>query len=509
MFFHKKQNFYSSNLGTYIENLQKGDLWYIPWIFCVFAENSIKHKLKASQALSKALKSLSCDDICRMDIRMRETISMEWSIDWRTLSIKDFITKQMSEDERRAVLVFASFNPNGYIRQQAVALLASYCQTLPFILLRFNDWVYPVRQYALTTLSEKIKVASDEEVVDALPFVEKLRKSERGKYGSIHSLMVSKLDGNKALIEKGLISQDVRARQFCVFVLADLTTVDNTVLLAHIKNEKDPFLRRIIFQLLLKTNTDIEKLSKQLLKDTYPPNRILALQSLCNYKSIIALNSAENMLLDKNAQVRTLARNIISQNGGIIDFHQFYLNNLSENTSISLYGLGETGSCKDCPLIMNYLADNRISVIRAAMMSLMHLDSQSFLSRITEMLSSDYVGIVKTTALLLRKYGGYDFERVFEIQESSSYEATKIKCASLLFLASKWKSLIYILMLVGSGYEILENVCQFQINKWIVSYNRSYQVVSEKESQTIKALVSAKKRFLKPQVEKQLLFLSK
>ncbi|WMJ22427.1 hypothetical protein RBG61_10575 [Paludicola sp. MB14-C6] len=509
MIFKKKLSFYSSNLDCYIKNLKEGDLGYLSFIFCVFSEDSDKHKLKAAQVLNEILNELSFDDLCRTDIRMRETTSMEWSINWRALNIKDFITKEMSENEKRAVLIFASFNPNGYIREQAIKALLAHKETLSFILLRCNDWVYQVRQSALLLLSKRLINASDGEIVNALPLMEKLRRSERCEYSSILSIVVSTFDSDKSLIEKGLNSNDVRARRFCISILGNMPKVDGKCLLTHIRHEQDPFLRQMVFQLLLKTNVNLEELSKQFLKDKYPPNRILALQFLYDYKTDIAIDVSENMLMDKNAQVRALARSIISKSERIIDVRQLYIDNLSADAVVSLLGLGEVGIRDDCNLIETYLVNDCISIIRAAMSALMRLDSATFISHITEMLLSEHVGVVKTATLLLKNNKGYDFERIFQLQGTSSNENTKVKCATLLFLSSKWQSLIYSLTLLDSDYEKLEILCHAQINRWISSYNRSYAVSSENEKQRIKELLIEKKTFLTPEIENQLFFLSK
>ena len=153
--FHKKQNFFSSSLDSHIQDFYAGDLRALAKFLC-FSENISTQKLKASQVLNEALISSSFDDICKIDIQMRETTSMEWNIDWKTLKIENFITKQMSKDEQRAVLIFSSFNPNGYIREQALKLLVFYEETLPYLVLRLNDWVYNVRQTALTMFSKRI-----------------------------------------------------------------------------------------------------------------------------------------------------------------------------------------------------------------------------------------------------------------------------------------------------------------------------------------------------------------
>lgn len=507
MLFHRKLGYYSSNLDDYIDQVKKGDYSYLSMIFCVFAEDSDKHKLRAAQVLNEVLNKISLDDVYRIDLQMRETTSMEWSINWSTLNIKYFITNQMSPDEKCAVLIFASFNPNGYIREQAVKNLVAYKETLIFILLRCNDWVYQVRHSALLLLQDSIVNASDEEIVNALPLVEKLHRSERCEYNSIRSIIFSVFESNNLLIKKGLRSSDVRARRFCISFLSTSPIIEAEYLVKHIQSEKDPFLRKLIYKNLLKISSNIMDVAIQFLKDKYPPNRLLALQSLYDNKTDFAINVSERMLMDRNAKVRALARFIVLQSKREFDIHQYYIDNLTMNTTISLYGLGEVGSQKDCNLLENYLSNNSNSIVRAAMTALMRLDPETYAFNVTEMLLSEHSSIVKTAVLLLKKYEVYEFERVYQIQECSLSENTKIKCASLLFLSSKWNKLIYILLLIGSDYEKLEKLCHNELERWIFSFNKSFAVPSESDKQKVKELLLKKTEFLKPNIIKEIMFL--
>lgn len=329
MFLHKKTDFYSSNLNAYIAQASEGALHNLPLIFCVFAENSDNHKVAAANFLCEFLNKLSFDDIYRIDKQMRQTTSMEWSINWKELNVESFVTKHMSEDEKRAVFVFASFHPNGYIREQAVYALGKYKDALPFILLRCNDWVCQVRQAAFNVFTQILAYSSEEEIVYALPLMEKLRRSTRCGYDTILPAVVNLFRINGQLIKRGLNSTDIRARKFCISIINHLDKIDNDYLMDYIFHEKDPFLRKTVFQILLKTNadsTEILELSKCFLKDKYPPNRILALQYLIDNHSNSLFDIAKLMLMDKNAQVRAFSRNIISQGYTKVDIFIFGYN---------------------------------------------------------------------------------------------------------------------------------------------------------------------------------------
>ena len=54
-----------------------------------------------------------------------------------------------------------------------------YENILLFILLRCNDWVYEVRKSAINLLPKLLQYAIDDEIINSLPIIEKLRKSKR------------------------------------------------------------------------------------------------------------------------------------------------------------------------------------------------------------------------------------------------------------------------------------------------------------------------------------------
>lgn len=51
---------------------------------------------------------------------------------WYNIKIKDLFTIDMSQDGRKAVLVFASCYSNGYLREKAIKELLHYPDTLTY-----------------------------------------------------------------------------------------------------------------------------------------------------------------------------------------------------------------------------------------------------------------------------------------------------------------------------------------------------------------------------------------
>lgn len=507
--FHRKEKTYGDYLVEYIGHVEAGELAFVPWVYCALAQGTDKQKEAAAQTLAQVLAGLNADGLVAMDLRMRETTSMEWSIDWRSRRIEEFFARNLSPEACRAVLVFSTFHPNGYIREQAVAALGTDPKALPAVLLRCNDWVAQVRQAALESLTHLLEIAGVAEIAASLPVLEKLRRSGRCQLDDILPLFYRAFRRDPNLLPLGLESGDVRARRLCISLLPDLGTADMPYLTERVKQEPDPFLRKLLYQTLLDLGADGMDLSRRFLGDKYPPNRVLALEYLAEHGTEDLFRQAVALLMDKSGRVREAAREVVVQADKDFDLRQFYLDRLPVRPAVAILGLGETGNRKDCQAIGNFLAHPQPAVVRAAMTALMRLDPEKYTGAVTEQLATDQPGVVKTAALLLGRHRDFDQDRVFAILQASQVENTRLKCAVLLFRTGKWDRLTYALALLGGGYEKLDQACRLELMAWIHTYNRSYAPLGEEQRRRILALLNEKGAYLHPAVVNQLRFLSK
>ncbi len=508
LLFHREKT-YGDYLAEYIGHVKAEELAFVPWVYCALAQGTDEQKQAAAHTLAEVLAGLNTDGLVAMDLRMRATTSMEWSISWRTLGLEDLFAKNLSLAECRAVLVFSTFHPNGYIREQAVAALGTDSQALPAVLLRCNDWVAQVRQAALESLKQLLDTADGGEIAAALPILEKLRRSGRCRMDHILPLFFRAFQRDPDLLRLGLESGDVRARRLCISLLPTLGEPDTAYLLERVKREPDPFLRKLLYQTLLELGVEGMALSRRFLRDKYPPNRVLALEYLAEHGAEDLFEQAVSLLMDKSGRVREAAGEVVVQADKDFDLRQFYRERLSVRPAVAILGLGETGNRADCAAIAGFLSCPQSAVARAAMTALMGLDPERYSGAVTEKLAADQPGVVKTAALLLTKYRNFDPGRVFAILQASPVENTRLKCAALLFCAGKWDRLTYALTLLGSGYEKLDQACRRQLEDWSHTYNRSYAALGEEQRRRILALLEEKGAYLRPAMVKQLRFLSK
>jgi len=508
MFWSNTQGWFGKQLEKNILALEEGDRSRIPWIFCVFSERHTASKQVAAQALSHALDHLGFDEIIRVDEQMRQTTSMEWSIDWHKQKIEAFFTPKMSYAERRAVIVFASFNPNGFIRERAVRLMKDYDNTLSYIILRQNDWVVQVRQAASKSFSEKLQKLSDGELLGALPYAEKLKWSSRGSHGEYTRLFFEKLTStdHRADLMNGLQSSNVRTRRICISALLESATPYTSLALKHLEQESDPFLRSILFRKLCLQKAKMDSTARILLRDKFSANRILALEYLHKASVGDIGDIASTLMLDRNASVRGLARDILHEHRRGFDFRSFYIAALEDNPAAAIAGLGEMGQWVDARHIEIYIGDNRIAVVRAALVSLMGLDAEKYKDIVLEMLKDSRIGIVKTAQQLILKYDIQDYGLIKETFWNTPYEYTKIKCAAILFSASKWNSLIYMLEALSCNIESVQRLTFQAIRKWLFNFNRSYVQISAQQRESIDGLINGLNNKLPDSMKRELLF---
>lgn len=509
MFWRKKRGWFGEHLDENIKALNEGDLRRIPWIFCVFSEEDSYAKLQASKVLNNVLKGFEFDDIIKIDMQMRQTTSMEWSINWHEQKIDNFFTSTMNTEERQAVLIFTSFNSNGFIREKAVQMLSEYDGSLPYIILRQNDWVLQVRQAASKAFETRMRNLTKCEILSALPFAEKLKWSSRGSHGEYTQKFFDKLvsQEHREDLVKGLQSDNLRTRRICIGALFEASQPDIELALTQLKHEPEPFLRTILFEKLCKTGQDMKEPSHIMLKDKFARNRVLALQYLNDEQTEDINNISMNVLLDKDAYVRVLARSIVKQYTSDFNFRAVYLKNIEQFGAPAILGLGETGKANDTEFIDGYLNDNRIAIVRATLISLMRLNSEKYRTLLTDMLNDSRIGVIKTAQKLILKYNVQDYNKTYEIFTDTPYEYSKIKCAAILFKASKWERLIYMLEALSAEEESIQKLALQSIQGWSFTFNRSYVQVSSQQKDKIQMLIEKHKERLSVNLIRELQFL--
>lgn len=401
-------NAYYTRLESELKQWREEKTPFLPSrLFGVFATpreaRADEFKRRVAAVLAEYLDDISYEQILRTDVQMRQSTSMEWYADWTLYRIEDFLTDSMSEDERRAVVIFASFHCCGYIRQRAVRILPDYPATLPFITLRMTDWVAPVYQETLQAFARQLPQASDREVIESLPMTEWVK--EHSDPHACILMFAPRLADNIALFERILAAPNIRVRRIGISNIREfLPTRYGEMLIDHLPRESNPLLRQLILKTLLDSDLNLRPCLEILLRDKYPKNRGLALSSLYDTDPTAGAIQARDMLLDRNAHVRNVAKTIVEKHDPTFDFYGFYRDRVEEYPVACLVEIATSRKNTDAPWIEKFLTDPRPAVCRATMSALMQLNALHYAPQIMEMQASPQPGIAKTATQLIRRF---------------------------------------------------------------------------------------------------------
>ncbi len=469
---------FSNKLNQNIKLFSDGKTSHLSDIFSVFSENNKIAKLKASRFLLKIIEEKSFNGFLRIAEYMHGSYYMYYeNAGWFKIGIKDLFTTEMSPDERKAVLVFASFHSNGFLREKAMEELVHYPNTLKYILIRRNDWVNEVRNSAKKVLVEKYKNLVAGELLSAIPAIEKLIKCKRDNYKEEYDYFISRFNCADNELRNGLNSKEQYVRLFCAELLLK-QNYKKEDLKSYLMEERMPYIRENIYSKYISYSNVIETdIVEMMLIDNNARIRIMGM----NYFHINKLhknNFPIEFLLDRNAGIRNFARYIIAQNGSFL-FRDFYIEKLKDNNLRAIAGLGETGKKEDCILLERYLDEQDTGIVRVTINALIKLDKEKYLQTFIPYLNDKRVGIVKDVAKFLNKESEIYEDEIRKVFKKSKKEFTRIKCAKLLFSVSKWNSLNNMILALDDKDMAIRDLAMLSIEYWIEKFNRSFITISD------------------------------
>lgn len=226
------------------------------------------------------------------------------------------------------LLGIASFDPDGYIRQAALKEMDYLSDvSLPYVLLRLNDWVPEVRRQAYDTLH--LFVISLDQFFWCRPLIEQLSRATRDNLKPIQHCIYTYIRTNyrTELMQRFVTASDWREQGFICTLLNDGVNEFNTDFTQSLLNSSHPemrlwFLRQDIFsknapgdrkQLFLNpTDAEYKSYIGTLAHDRSSRVRYYALWHIEEFVPPADQNMYdplfENALWDEQAKIRRLAQ---------------------------------------------------------------------------------------------------------------------------------------------------------------------------------------------------------
>jgi hypothetical protein len=458
------------------------ELSAIPEIFQLLISSDEKVKLQAAKILNGVLNTLSSTELIKLDILFREWTPYDWQQDWRNKNPEELLHSLMSREEKVTILGLSSFHPNGYFREKAIRTLSSM-ETggeIPYLLIRINDWVRPVRNAAKLELLRYITQEHTVNFVNNLPMILRLRECSRDEHADVVDAVVSILssaEGSQKLIS-GLKSTDSKVRLACYKIILQTKVIDNRNIISCLIKDSNPYNRLFVLRNIRQaiTQEEFADIWQLLLHDKFAQIRIFVLEALYDFMPEEAVGILEKSLFDNNQSVRQLSRYLLSKEKKY-DFAAIYRDAIEKNEKVysAICGLGETGDMSDTDSIIKYMDSDVIRIVKACIIALTKVDIQVHKEKIILMLKDERAGISRTARRVLHeKIEASDEDAIYKIFKQAVHDHVKINCCVLLCSLSKWSAVRYILEFCGDENERVSALGQVALEQWKLRYNRSF-----------------------------------
>ncbi|MDQ7909428.1 hypothetical protein RB614_33385 [Phytohabitans sp. ZYX-F-186] len=307
-----------------------------------------------------------------------------------------------------AVAALATFDRSGYLREAGVRWLAGRAGpfALPYLLLRLNDPVDPVRRRAVAAVRARLTAGSATALVPLLPLVEGLGARRRAGpvARAIGELLVAGDPAGRAALWTGARGGDPAVAAACLRLLA---TVEPAAAAEHAVRTGDPPLR--LWAAAVATAPSLDPAARHHLlalleSDTNPRIRWRVLRARARRPD--GEPYLRRALLDPDARVRYLARAGLRALGhtGSADLYRRTLagaGGTPATTVGALAGLADMGTREDAGRVVRFLEHPNARVRGEAWRALAALDPEAFAAR-ADRLRADPSGKVRR----LRPAGG-------------------------------------------------------------------------------------------------------
>jgi hypothetical protein len=212
-----------------------GEAAAIPEIAWILVDFSGPVSRAAAEVVHRLIETLTPLDLAALDQRIREVGSYDREVDrrWRTLRPTD-LSGFASSEFAVSLLGLASFHSSGYVREAAVEHLAGQNSghELPFLLIRLNDWVVPVRDVAAHAVNARIRPEYAQHFLRNLRLVLRLQSCGRVNRTLVDFVCgLLRRAGCREVLQAGMKSSDRALRRASFQLAADAEQSARTVII--------------------------------------------------------------------------------------------------------------------------------------------------------------------------------------------------------------------------------------------------------------------------------------
>lgn len=439
----------------------------------------------AHDVLAGLLKQMKPVDVSSLDDHLRAS-TYGFFQNWMQLT-PDHLRKITSETQSSVFAKLASLHRSGYVREEAIRLLRPIAseRELPYLLYRLNDWVEPVRKFALETVTARLTPAYAASFVECLPLLVRIDQTLRG--GTMVRWVWTFLKSEQArpALVDGLKSTGREVRRQLVKLAGELPVGERDPLFNIVADDPDAMIRlRVTKARLSDTHTEnLPTLVQNLQRDPFPAIRREALTALGDRSDASDLIFIA-ALMDRNRGVREAARYYLKKTG--FDAKAFYAQKIEQGDPkelpIAIRGFGESATSNEVTFVTSFLAHPVMAISRAAINAVAHLGAEAYVKVLTGLVQSPASGVSRDATNALLPYADrIPLSTLTEWLDSRMPDRLRHNALKIALRLSKWSRLPFLLQVASDSDENLASMAKSGLRGWTQSFNRSFHQPSASE----------------------------
>lgn len=245
-------------------------------------------------------------------------------------------------------------------------ILTHYDGTLPYFILRMNDWVGSIQTLAFKIICQKLETCTDQEIFDSLYVYDKVKKSKRRKeldFQVVEEKIFNRLQ--HMIIPQNIFRLDIHNRKVFYRFMTSHSVIDFDEVYCLINQEKDTYCQLLMIRNILQS----DQMNLDILKP-YLHHKLAMIRKeaiMCRYRIEGLWEHIEDDLLDNSYAVRDFVRFVIRKHTDF-DILNYYAHHLSSPSGI--LGVGECQGTEYIRHIQMCLSSDDEKIIKASLQSL-------------------------------------------------------------------------------------------------------------------------------------------
>lgn len=437
-------------------------------------ESSRRIRIRASQTVHQLLSRVSPDQLLHLCGAVGCSWGWEISAAWDKLTPNSVSNLLVDLDSRTAVLGLLSFHRNGYVRQEAVRLLASETSgvELRYLLICQNDWVNVVAVESQAAVSNRLVPNYLPHFIRCLPLVVRLLAFTRRDLSRVFAKVIEMLvqpQHDAQLADAIRAMEPIACRQLMRGAL-DMAGAHRSRMIQYGLSSTDAILRLIcasrVGQIL--SAPELCQTTMLLQRDQFMPVRREGFRIDAASNPNEASNIWKRALLDSHATIRDLARYSLGRIEAI-NFAAFYRRHLSENdVSLSaVSGLAECGDDTDVTFLRSLLIHPRARFRRVAIRGIARIAREGSVDDLVRLLRDRSPSVVHEARIQLEAFpDSVPGETLFALANEADSDHAKQCAVRMIFNKGKWPSLPWLIRVAFSMDESTAPLARKFIEAW-------------------------------------------